>query len=267
MTTNIYDFFDDIVCINLDISKDRRKHAEYFFKQLNIPATFFTASKHKNGGMYGCFDSHIQILKNAYYKNLDNILVFEDDFLPTDSYSEENMKKAVDFMKNNEDWDIFHLGYSFIKDTIDGTSTIFSANFLTDSIVQYNPFCTQALCYSRRAIKTILDNYKDYIGIIHYDMYISTHIDLKNYCIVPMLFDQNFYFQHNNESTDIIEYLVRSIFPVLAFTKVNYRMTLFKYKLRNSLSLSRYSFIYICCIMTYILKLYLKFYKIKNICI
>ena len=69
----MYDFFDDVICINLDISEDRRQHAQDIFDHLQIPARFFTATKHKNGGMYGCFDSHIQIIQDAYKRNLNNI--------------------------------------------------------------------------------------------------------------------------------------------------------------------------------------------------
>ena len=47
-----------------------------YFEKLGIPARFFITSKHANGGMYGCFDSHIQILIDAYKRDLDNILVF-----------------------------------------------------------------------------------------------------------------------------------------------------------------------------------------------
>ena len=52
MTTNIYDYFEDIVCINLDISVDRRQHAEYYFNKLNIPARFYTAKKHSKTPNY-----------------------------------------------------------------------------------------------------------------------------------------------------------------------------------------------------------------------
>jgi GR25 family glycosyltransferase involved in LPS biosynthesis len=97
----MYDYFEDIVCINLDISIERRKHAEYYFDKLNIPARFYTAKKHCKGGMYGCFESHIEVLKDAYKRNLNNLLVFEDDFLPTATYSNEKLQDAVIFMKNN----------------------------------------------------------------------------------------------------------------------------------------------------------------------
>ena len=267
--TNLYGYFEDIVCINLDISKDRRRHAEYHFQKLNIPAKFFVAQKHPNGGMYGCFDSHIQILIDAYERDLNNILVFEDDFLPSLSYSEENLTKAIEFMQSNDDWDIFHLGYSFIKENKEGFSTILNAKSCSHEIVQYNPFFTQALCYSKKAIKKIVETYHEYIGIIHYDMYISSYLDFTNYCIVPMLFDQNFYFEHNNESTDGIEYLGRLLFPCLAYTKLNYRISLLKYY-SNVLcdKYKRYIFYFNLCVvsmMFYMIKKTLIFNNVKKI--
>jgi GR25 family glycosyltransferase involved in LPS biosynthesis len=252
---NLYDYFEDIVCINLDISVDRRKHATEYFEKLDIPARFFITSKHKNGGMYGCFDSHVQILMDAYKRGLNNVLIFEDDFLPTASYSDENLKKAIDFMQMHEDWDIMHLGYLFIKDTKDGLSTIFDAHHHTPDIVQYNPFCTQALCYNKRAIKTIVETYHEYIGIVHFDMYISTFAGFKNYCIVPMLFDQNFYFQHNNESMDGMEYFLRLMFPLIATSQLNYRMSFIKFFMNKY---KRYFFYFYMIIFSIIL------YCIKN---
>lgn len=249
------DYFNDIVCINLDISTDRRKHAEHYFEKLNIPARFFTAKKHEKGGMYGCFDSHIQILSEAYKKNLDNILVFEDDFLPTPAYSEDKLLKAIEFMKTHDDWDIFHLGYSFVKDDKNGAfRTIFHGNFCNEDIVQFNPMLTQTLCYSRRAIKKIIENYHEYIGIMHYDAFICNHLDFKNYCIVPMIFDQNFYFQHNNESIDGVEYFARFCFPLLACTKLNYRITLLKYWYNKYKLYNKYIYMIVLSFILYKIK-------------
>lgn len=267
-----YDFFDDIVCINLDISVDRKKHAEHYFKKLGIPARFFTAVKHEYGGLYGCFDSHIQILWDAYERDLDYILVFEDDFLPTDAYSEEKLGQAIEFMSTHDDWDVFHLGYSCIKDNKDGVSTIFSGIPYNDDIVQFNPFCTQALCYNKRSIRKIIESYEDFIGEVHYDMYISTYADLNNYCMIPMLFDQNFYFEHNNESTDYIEAILRGIFPLLACTKLNYRMSLWKYQWKDYdiMIYTKYFVLVFLAIILYYVKIRLHMinknilHKIKN---
>jgi GR25 family glycosyltransferase involved in LPS biosynthesis len=249
---SVYDFFDDIVCINLDISHDRKKHAQHYFDKLGIPGRFFTATKHPKGGMYGCFDSHIQILQEAYDKGLNNILVFEDDFLPTASYSEEKLQVAIDFMKSNDDWDVFYFGYSFMNDSIKGLSHIFNAQIISDDILQHNCLFTQALCYSKRAIEKILNNYREYIGHIHYDVVLAHHLHLINYCIVPMLFDQNFYFQHNNESKDAIAAFFRHLYPIFALTKMNYRFSCLKYYINLHPEYVNYIYVFIVATMLFV---------------
>lgn len=252
---SVYDYFEDIVCINLDISTDRRKHAEYYFDKLNIPARFFTAKKHPLGGMYGCFDSHIQVLKDAYDRGLNNILVFEDDFLPTASYSEEKLQLLTEFMKQNDDWDIIHLGYGILKEDVkSGLTTVLNGRYVTEDIMLYSPFCTVALCYSKKTIKKIIETFDDYIGIVHYDMYLASYLDFKNYCAIPMLFDQNFYLKHNNQSTDGFEYLLRFLFPFFAFTNLNYRVTVLKYYCNKYSNLSRYIHLFLFSILIYKIK-------------
>jgi hypothetical protein len=71
--TEIYNYFDDIVCINLDFRRDRREEAQHNFRKLNIPAKLFTV-KHEKGGRYGCFNSHIQVLKYAQQNNYIHVL-------------------------------------------------------------------------------------------------------------------------------------------------------------------------------------------------
>lgn len=41
----------------------RREYARYYFSKLNIQAKFFIVEKHTRGGLYGCFNSHITIIK------------------------------------------------------------------------------------------------------------------------------------------------------------------------------------------------------------
>jgi GR25 family glycosyltransferase involved in LPS biosynthesis len=230
--TNIYDFFDDIVCINLDISNKRKIHCQNIFNQFNIPARFFTATKHPYGGLYGCFDSHIQIVKYAYEAGLHNILVFEDDVMQSPSYSEEKLAKAIDFMQSSDDWDIFYLGYSFMFETFEtGFTSIPSHGIrISKDIMQYNAGTTVALCYSRRAMKRIIDTYYDYIGIIHYDQYLSAFIGLKNYCILPIIFQQNFAFDYNIESQHGMEMIMRSIlYPIDSSINFTYKISKFHY--------------------------------------
>jgi GR25 family glycosyltransferase involved in LPS biosynthesis len=249
---SVYDFFDDIVCINLDISHDRRKHAQHYFDKLGIPGRFFTATKHPKGGMYGCFDSHIQILQEAYDKGLNNILVFEDDFLPTASYSEEKLQVAIDFMKSNDDCDIMHLGYNVLKNNLNGFATILNGKYIKKDIVKYHPFGTTALYYNKKAIKTILETYHDYIGLMHYDLFTSSYTGLNIYCIVPMLFDQNFYFQHNNESKYAIAAFFRHLYPIFALTKMNYRFSCLKYYINLHPEYVNYIYVFIVATMLFV---------------
>lgn len=230
--SNIYDFFDDIVCINLNISKERKLHCQNVFKKLNIPARFFTAQKHPYGGFYGCFHSHIEVVKSAYERGLDNILVFEDDVLPSPSYSEEKLAKAIEFLISSEEWDVFYLGYSFMFETYEtGFTSIVSHGIqLSDDIMQYNAGTAVAICYSRRAMKRILETYEDYIGLIHYDQYLCASIDLKNYCIMPIIFQQNYCLDFNIESQHGMEYIVRNIlYPIDARINFTYCMSLMHY--------------------------------------
>lgn len=228
--SKVYKYFDDIVCISLDIREDRRILAKQFFQNIDVPANFFIAKRHPKGGVYGCFDSHIQILKNAYKRGLENILVFEDDVIGTNSYSEELMQKAIDFMNTNQEWDIMYFSYLF--NSANSYHTLLFAPAISSNIVKFDPYTTGALCYSKRGIKKILQNYKQYIGKIPYDHYLPKYCNLNNYCLVPMIFDQNFHLESNIENLDWGEYCMRNIlYPLLADSKLLYRVSIVKYYL------------------------------------
>lgn len=225
---NPFSFFGDIVCINLEHRKDRREHAESVFKQNEIPARFLTVTKHPNGGVYGCFDSHIKIVLESYRKGLDNVLVFEDDLIPTNSYNINNLMNAISFMNKERNWDILYLGY-----------LVFNPNFADpflnspklpnyNHIVRYNPSGTHAMVYSRRAIEKIIRSYQMYLGKTHYDIYLSQYVNLKNYCITPMLFDQKFCFTSDIEARNILEASARTTQCFVDKNKVLYRVSYLK---------------------------------------
>ena len=166
---NPYDFFDEIVCINLESRKDKRKQAENVFNKLNIPAKFYTAIKSPHGGKYGCFESHINVIRKAYQKGLNNILIFEDDVLPSMYYSIDIINNCINFMKNNKNWDLFYLGYC-----IGGPlKFIFLPNIIKNDIHIGNILCCHAYAVNRPIMKDILDKSKYYLknpnNIIHID--------------------------------------------------------------------------------------------------
>jgi glycosyl transferase family 25 len=228
MSSNVYSFFDDIICINLDSRRDRREYAESVFIKYNIPARFLTVTKHPQGGVYGCFDSHMQIVLDAYNQDKDYILVFEDDILPTETYSELHIINAINFMKTEKKWDVFYLGYMVFNYDIShpflGASKIDGYKH----IIQYNPFATHAMVYSKRAIKKILAVYQNYIGKMHYDIFLSSKPGLVNYCYTPMLFDQKFCFASDIESRNMLEYSARGMQCFADKNRILYRISAFK---------------------------------------
>jgi glycosyl transferase family 25 len=198
---NNYNFFDKIYCINLKHRTDRYNSSLKFFRKLNINVKYFLADKHPNGGRYGCFDSHINVIKDAFYNNYNNILIFEDDVKIAKYYSNNLLNKAIYFMNNN-DWDIFYLGYFPF-------SYNYKYNIISNNIISSNPFGGHAYCLNKKSIKIILNNYQQVIGKMHFDMWLSLENKFKTFCIAPIIFDQHFNFKTDNSTHGTLEYYFR----------------------------------------------------------
>jgi len=208
MINNLYYFFDKIVCINLRHRKDRYNSAKNLFDKLNIPnVEFYIADKSSIDGRYGCFESHINVIKKAYIQDCNNILIFEDDIRPSIFYNINLLKDSIEFMKNNE-YDIFYLGYFPFNKV---NSIYLSSEKITKNIISYNPFATHAYCLNRISMKKILDNYKIYIGKIHIDKFYTYNYIFKNYCITPMIFEQIYCSPIDNSIHGIDEIFCRKI--------------------------------------------------------
>lgn len=195
--SNPYKFFGDIVCINLLERDDRYFKAKKLFENLNIPIRFHRVNKDKENTERGCYTSHMSVIKDAYYKGKNNVLIFEDDAMPTDLYDIEKVFEAVKFMNNNKDWDFFFFGYchyvfnlclSNIK-KIDGYK----------NIVKINGLCCHAYCVNRKMMKYLVENHSNYTGI---------PIDIilfrlgNHYSTYPMLFKQNIQIDNDIHHSD-----------------------------------------------------------------
>ncbi len=105
------DLFDEIFFINLDHRKDRK---DYLLKQLSklkvkkdkikrISAIFDPLNGHR-----GCALSHIKALNLAIEKNLNNVLILEDDCMFLQN--KENFDKLIKyFFDTIDEWDVFYL--------------------------------------------------------------------------------------------------------------------------------------------------------------
>jgi GR25 family glycosyltransferase involved in LPS biosynthesis len=107
---NLWKYFDKIYCINLYEREDRYNDAKNMFQNIGLDdINFYRTYRHPNGGQQGCFESHINIIKKAYDSGAENCLIFEDDAYPLD-FSYTNLYKCIEFMKNNNHWNVFYLG-------------------------------------------------------------------------------------------------------------------------------------------------------------
>jgi len=206
-----YKFFDDIVCISLDNRTDRRTDVSRVFNTLSIPVRFHIVKKDPRGGRWGCFQSHIDVIKNAYDKGYQNILIFEDDVFQTKEYSTKSINKAINFMKTfSGQWDTFFLGYFPTSLKWDKQFVLAPHVNKDPNLILFTPLATHAYCISRSGMKKILDVYPRYISSQHLDVMYSSFMNLRSFCYAPTLFDQHLCSPHDNEVLNIQERFFRA---------------------------------------------------------
>ena len=174
-----WDFFDEIYCINLYTAEDRYLHVQKLAKKYGIPIKFYRTHRHVNGGLQGCFESHINVIKKAYENGSKNILVLEDDLQPG-TLTQEQLNRAVNFMKKNKFWAIFYLGAT--PDIRKGSCHKVGG---FPSVYQLKSICTHAYAINRRTMKKLKD--LTYQGT-QIDYYFRDN--LKCYGIYPSVFYQ-----------------------------------------------------------------------------
>ena len=120
MTLNNY--FDKIICINLDRRPDRWAEMQIQFSKNNIEAMRFSAidgnpmgwkSDNFEGkqisfeGAMGCIASHVAIYKMAKANNWKNVLIIEDD---CDFIDDLTIKFNNSIKTLHDDWDLLYFG-------------------------------------------------------------------------------------------------------------------------------------------------------------
>jgi GR25 family glycosyltransferase involved in LPS biosynthesis len=174
MTINEY------YCINLYGRDDRLLEAKTVFEKYDLPVKFYRVNKDPENGARGCFNSHVGIIKEAFSKNLENVLIFEDDITChlTKEEFDIKMKKVYNFIEKYN-YDIFFLGS--LPQIIDK-----SVVKVIDNIYKVNTILTHSYILSRSGI----NKYKDLV-------YTNIPIDFiykesnKSYAIYPSIFYQS----------------------------------------------------------------------------
>ncbi len=91
-------------CINLKKRKDRRKKMIKQFSKYKMEkdVSFFTAKFHSKGGVVGCRDSHLQVIKMAQQQKLAYVMILEDDLQFSQNLHNIELPKF--------DWSMLYLG-------------------------------------------------------------------------------------------------------------------------------------------------------------
>jgi GR25 family glycosyltransferase involved in LPS biosynthesis len=193
-----------VYCINLKERSDRKRYVEKEFEELNIQPVdviFLDLYRHKNGGIYGCYDSHMKVWNDFYINHPDKemCIVFEDDIKATKN-SNLYLKMAVSFIKKNKDKvDILFLHNRYIKYKYKKN------NQNNNYFVNGYGFLTHAYIVTRRHIQNIMNNNHNKLpkpNGIHFDL------DM-NFNKKSILYSENIYYcvnsvfnQKNEKLTD-----------------------------------------------------------------
>lgn len=151
-----FDFFKEIYCINLDHRLDRWEHAKKEFSSLGIldRVRRFSAIKESDGRL-GVIKSNLSLIRYARERDLDNILVFEDDikFLSKDVGG--HLQVAIEQLANI-DWTLFYLGAN-----LHTPLERISENLL----IAKKAYGVHALCYSKKSYDKLINYYSEIFDI------------------------------------------------------------------------------------------------------
>jgi hypothetical protein len=184
-----------ILVINLESRTDRRFQMMEQLRTINWAAEFFPAVRplDKGGfpsiGARGCFLSHLNTLKLAKDRNLDRLILIEDDL-----NFDLNFSKAwtnVEQFLNSQDYELFYPAHT---SKLSGLAGI--AQLPSDHGIQ----CSHFLIFSRKGIDKAIENLEAMFsrpgghplgGPMHVDGAYSTirrhNLDFRTYAHFPSL--------------------------------------------------------------------------------
>ena len=122
-----------VYCINLQERTDRKELSQIQFHKLNLFNNVIYPIFYKDvrGGVYGCYNSHVNIWIDFFtnYPTKEYCFIFEDDFIIHPN-TQETIRKASRFMrKKHNDIDILHLHSWCIRQENKHNNTSFSSGY------------------------------------------------------------------------------------------------------------------------------------------
>ena len=179
MTYNkIWDHFDEIYCINLDHRADRWELVQREFESVGVldKVKRFSAISDKDGRV-GIIKSNLSIIQMAKEKNLDNVLIFEDDVHFINNTT-KNLELAINQI-GSLDWMLLYLG----ANTHEKLSTL-----RPNLLILKNAYAAHSLCYNKKSFDFFIKKYEDLNQINKFedilDVFLATYFQRKNLCLL-----------------------------------------------------------------------------------
>lgn len=162
---------DEIFCINLKIRKDRKIFIKRQIRKKNLPnIKFFNAIYDKDNGYKGCLLSHLEIIKYAAKKKLNNILIIEDDCL---------FLRKFNLPKFPDKYDMLYLGGNIANIYDENKPWTKASIWTTHSYIIHNSIFNYVIEHLEKYDKEIDHFYKNYV-----------HVNKNTYILNPILTTQ-----------------------------------------------------------------------------
>ena len=204
-----------IYCINLHERPERKQNAIQELEKIHIDkknVIFLEFHKHKKGGCYGCYDSHLKIWHDFYHNHKDKemCIIFEDDVEVTEN-SKMYLKRAIPFIeKNKDEIDLLFLHDKFIKATQTSTKRHVNNKYFTNGY----GICTHAYIITRKFIKSILKKNNNMLpepDEFHFDFDININKNSKLYTEKNYFCNEHCFTQIDDQSNNYMNNLDKII--------------------------------------------------------
>jgi len=166
--------------ITLYETEERTKYVEDLLINNNFKYKLFKFSRHEIPWK-GCLNSHIFLYREALKKNLDYIIILEDNVTLSHKYDKSKYENLFKIANTKKDWDVIIFG-GFIMPLSACHSTEYPELFKT--IDNYGNGTSAYLISKKGYIKALLDYDKQKINI-PIDVYLSK---IEQYIYNPILF-------------------------------------------------------------------------------
>lgn len=101
------------IVISLETDEKRRNNAELELHKTGLckRGGFWIAKRHSKGGVHGCIESHLEVIKYLSSMKLEYGLILEDDIKFLESDITPALEKLEKVRKYDKDWQLFYLGW------------------------------------------------------------------------------------------------------------------------------------------------------------